>query len=79
MLNSEALRRAQCVAFSMGQQERLGTGSLVRWLDPEVVKMVLEAAALLPQEGGEEGQDDEDDEDEDEEGEDDGDDVAWWF
>ena len=36
---------------------------LVRWLDPEVVKMVLEAAALLPQEGGEAGQDDKDDED----------------
>ena len=35
-------RRAQCVAFAMGHQERLGTGSWVQDLDAGVVQMVLE-------------------------------------
>ncbi|KAJ1474297.1 hypothetical protein T484DRAFT_1832942 [Baffinella frigidus] len=38
----EAVRRAQCVAFAMGQHERLGAGSRVRGLEPGVVRMVLE-------------------------------------
>jgi hypothetical protein len=38
----EAVRKAQCVAFAMGDHERLGAGSLVRWLDAGVVGMVLE-------------------------------------
>ena len=38
----EAVRRAQFEAFAMGHQERLGAGSRVRWLDAEVVRMVLE-------------------------------------
>jgi len=42
MLKAEALRRAQCEAFAMGQLERLGAGSMVRGLDPGVVRMVLE-------------------------------------
>ena len=42
MLKAEALRRAQCVAFAMGQQERLGAGSWVQELDAGVVRMVLE-------------------------------------
>ena len=38
----ETERRAQCVAFAMGHQERLGTGSWVQDLDAGVVQMVLE-------------------------------------
>jgi ankyrin repeat protein len=38
----EALRKAKCVAFAMGQHERLGSGSRARGLDPGVVRMVLE-------------------------------------
>ena len=38
----EAVRRAQCEAFAMGQSERLGAGSQVRWLEPEVMRMILE-------------------------------------
>ena len=39
----KALRRgAQCVAFAMGQHERLGAESQVRVLDAGVVRMVLE-------------------------------------
>jgi len=41
MLKAEAVRRDQCMAFAMGQQERLGAGSSVRGLDAEVVRMVL--------------------------------------
>ena len=40
MLRLEQLRREQCETFCMGQQERLGAGSLIRWLDPEVVLWV---------------------------------------
>ena len=29
------------IAFAMGLEERLGAGSRVRWLDPEVLRMVL--------------------------------------
>jgi hypothetical protein len=42
MLKAETVRRAQCEAFAMGQQERLGAGSWVRWLDAGLVRMVLE-------------------------------------
>ncbi|KAJ1471013.1 ankyrin repeat-containing domain protein [Baffinella frigidus] len=38
----EAVHRAQCVAFAMGHQERLGLGSWVQELDAGVVQMVLE-------------------------------------
>jgi hypothetical protein len=38
----EALRVRQCEAFAMGQQERLGEASRVIWLDPGVVRMVLD-------------------------------------
>jgi hypothetical protein len=38
----EATRRAKCVAFAMGHHPRLGAGSWVQRLDPEVVRMVLE-------------------------------------
>jgi len=48
MLEAEALRRATCEAFAMGQLERLGAGSRVRGLEPEVVRMVLEAGGFLP-------------------------------
>ena len=41
LLKAVAARRARCEAFAMGQQERLGAGSLVRGLEPEVVRMVL--------------------------------------
>ena len=42
MLQTEAVRRAQCVAFAMGHLERLGAGSRVRALDAGVLRMVLE-------------------------------------
>ena len=42
MLQAEAGRRAQCVAFAMVQHERLGAGSWVQELDAGVVRMVLE-------------------------------------
>ena len=42
LLKAEALRRAQCMAFAMGQHERLGSGSWVQDLDAGVVRMVLE-------------------------------------
>ena len=32
----------RCIAFAMGQRERLGAGSRVRALEPEVVRMVLD-------------------------------------
>ena len=38
----EAVRRAQCVAFAMGQHARLGLQSRVRVLEAGVVQMVLE-------------------------------------
>ena len=43
MLKAEALRRAQCEAFAMGQHERLGAGSWVQELEPGVVQMVVAA------------------------------------
>ena len=39
-----AKRRAECEAFAMGHQERLGAGSLVQSLDAEVVRMILDPA-----------------------------------
>ena len=42
MLRAEAVTRAKCVAFAMGHHERLGAGSLLRLLDLEVTRMVLE-------------------------------------
>jgi ankyrin repeat protein len=41
ILKAEAVTRAKCVAFAMGNQERLGVGSRVLWLDPGVVRMVI--------------------------------------
>jgi hypothetical protein len=38
---AEEAEQAQCVAFAMGAQERLGEESPVLSLDPELVKMVL--------------------------------------
>jgi len=75
MLKAEVLRRVKCEAFAMGQLERLGAGSRVRGLEPEVVRMVLEHAQLLSKEKKEveEGEDD----GEEEEEEDDDDDDAW--
>ncbi|KAJ1466471.1 hypothetical protein T484DRAFT_1922290 [Baffinella frigidus] len=42
VLKAEATRRAKCVAFAMGHHQRLGAGSRVGWLDPGVLRMVLE-------------------------------------
>jgi cytohesin len=42
MIKAEAIRRAQCRAFAMGQQARLGEGSAVQGLEAGVVQMVLE-------------------------------------
>ena len=42
MIEAEALRRVQCVAFAMGQHTRLGAGSAVQVLEEGVVRMVLE-------------------------------------
>ena len=38
----EAVCRAQCEAFAMGQVPRLGAGSLVQDCDDLVVRMVME-------------------------------------
>jgi hypothetical protein len=38
----EAVRRAQCEAFAMAKQERLGAESWIHELEDGVVKMVLE-------------------------------------
>jgi hypothetical protein len=35
---------AECEAFAMGHHERLGETSLVRSLDAEVVRMILDLA-----------------------------------
>ena len=42
MLTAEAVRRAKCEAFAMGQLERLGAKSRVLALDSGVVRIVLE-------------------------------------
>mmetsp|Transcript_46280 Transcript_46280/g.110289 ORF Transcript_46280/g.110289 Transcript_46280/m.110289 type:complete len:195 (+) Transcript_46280:329-913(+) len=42
MLKAEAVSRAKCVAFAMGHHQRLGAGSRVEWLEPGVLRMVLE-------------------------------------
>ena len=42
MLKAEAVSRTKCVAFAMGHHERLGVGSRLEGLDPEVVRKVLE-------------------------------------
>ena len=42
ILRIEGTRRMQCHAFAMGQIERLGAGSRVRFLDPGVARMILE-------------------------------------
>ena len=42
MLKTEGVRRAQCVAFAMGNHARLGEGTWVEELDAGVVRMVLD-------------------------------------
>mmetsp|Transcript_2321 Transcript_2321/g.5497 ORF Transcript_2321/g.5497 Transcript_2321/m.5497 type:complete len:88 (-) Transcript_2321:54-317(-) len=42
ILTAEAVRRAKCEAFAMGQLDRLGAKSRVLALDAGVVRMVLE-------------------------------------
>ncbi|KAJ1468254.1 hypothetical protein T484DRAFT_1920632 [Baffinella frigidus] len=42
ILRAEELRGAKCVAFAMGLHDRLGVDSIVRWLDPETLRMVLQ-------------------------------------
>jgi hypothetical protein len=37
----EELRQPQCLAFMMGQHERLGEGSMIRRLNPDVARLVL--------------------------------------
>ena len=41
ILRAEAVTRVKCVAFAMGHHGRLGVGSLVETLEPEVLRMVL--------------------------------------
>jgi ankyrin repeat protein len=41
MLEVEETRKGKCLAFAMGQHARLGEGSLVDGLDPNVVEMIL--------------------------------------
>ena len=41
VIKAEGVRRAKCVAFAMGHQERLGAGSRVLTLDAGVVRMIL--------------------------------------
>jgi len=42
ILQAEAANRAKCVAFAMGHHARLGVGSRVQGLHPELLRMVLE-------------------------------------
>ena len=42
LIRAEMVNRSKCVAFAMGLHERLGVGSRVQWLDPGVVRMVLQ-------------------------------------
>jgi hypothetical protein len=42
LLKAEGVRRVTFVAFAMGYHERLGAGSMVQGLEPEMVRMVLE-------------------------------------
>ena len=42
LLRAVATERARGLAFAMGLRERLGAGSPVRALDPEVVRIVLD-------------------------------------
>ena len=42
LLGVHELCRFKCVAFAMGLHERLGAGSRVKWLDPGVMRMVLD-------------------------------------
>ena len=38
----EKLYRKTCEAFAMGLLPRLGAGSRVNWLDPEVARIILD-------------------------------------
>jgi hypothetical protein len=42
MLRAVAMQRAKCIAFTMGLEERLGAGSRVRELEPEIVRTILD-------------------------------------
>jgi hypothetical protein len=42
LLRAEKTRRDKCAAFAMGQHARLGAGSIIMTLTPELVKMVLD-------------------------------------
>jgi ankyrin repeat protein len=42
LLRAEETRLAKCVMFAMGQHERLGAGSLIQTIPPELVKMILD-------------------------------------
>ena len=42
MIMAEAVSRAKCLAFAMGHHERLGAGSMMEGLEPEVLRQVLE-------------------------------------
>jgi len=44
MLRAAATRRERCEAFAMGHHERLGATSLLRGLDLEVLRIILEQA-----------------------------------
>ena len=52
---AEAVRRAQCVAFTMGQHDRLGAGSGVQQLDPGLVRLILDGVVVEPKVQIEEG------------------------
>ena len=41
MVKAEAVIRAKCVAFAMGHHARLGAGSMLEGLEPEVLRTVL--------------------------------------
>jgi ankyrin repeat protein len=47
LLGAEAMRRAGAEAFAMGQHARLGAGSLVLVLEPELVRTILDQAWVL--------------------------------
>jgi hypothetical protein len=47
-LREHAVSRDKCAAFAMGNEERLGVGSLVRSIDPGIVRMVIDLVLESP-------------------------------
>ena len=44
LIEADEVQVRRSIAFAMGLQERLGAASVVRWLEPGVLRMVAEFA-----------------------------------